>query len=256
MPRTGMPRSSSRGSRAGRARRVHRGGAARQHQPGGLERQDLLGRRVVRDHRREHAALADAARDELAVLRPEVHHQDPAGDGGGERRVEGRRLGGRRQGCEDSEEAADGCSAVAGWRGQWTVTPRLLAVAVALGQRHLAGLEGCPEPLPASASRRRSSDRGSPWTRRTSARAPAGRIQSSSSPRSACADRPPTVATWARTVTSRPMTRTPVGAVDQLAAEPAVRLEADDQHGGGAGRRARRPGGGGCARRTASPSRR
>ena len=42
----------------------------------------------MRDDRREDAALADAARDQLAVLRAEVDHQDPARRRGGEGGVE------------------------------------------------------------------------------------------------------------------------------------------------------------------------
>ena len=219
-----MPSSSSRGSSAGAPGRVDRGRAAGQHQAGGLERQDLLGRRVVRDHRREDAALADAARDQLAVLRPEVDDQDAAGDGGRERRVERRRAGWWSSRRQDSEGGRTDAGVI-------RPPPRDVRAA---RQRHLARLQGRPHALARRARRAGPrATRGSPCTSRTSAPAPAGRTQSSSSLRSACAERPPTVATRARTVTSRPITRTRSAPSISSRPEPAARLEADDQDGGG-----------------------
>ena len=53
-----------------------------------MEGEDLLGRGVVGDDRREDPALADAAGDQLAVLRSEIDDQDPARRGGREGGVE------------------------------------------------------------------------------------------------------------------------------------------------------------------------
>ena len=214
--------------------------------PAGWRRLDLLRRRVVRDDRREDAALADAARDELAVLRAEVDHQDAARRRGGERRVEAPACGrwsSRRSGYGG------------GRTDRQRHSPGLLAVSVALAAaRTWLGWRDARDPLPRQRVRRASSAAARRAPARTSAPAPAGRIQSSSSPRSACAERPPTVATCARTVISLPITRTRSAPSDQLAAQPAARLEADDQDGGRPGRRGPPAGGAGCARRRASPS--
>ena len=54
---------------------VDRGRAAGQDQPLGRAAPHLLGADVVRQQLGEHAALADAAGDQLRVLAPEVEHQ-------------------------------------------------------------------------------------------------------------------------------------------------------------------------------------
>ena len=58
---------------------VDAGRAARQHDGLRILGLDLLDARGVRDDLRVHPGLADAARDQLRVLRAEVDHQDGAG---------------------------------------------------------------------------------------------------------------------------------------------------------------------------------
>ena len=71
-----MPSSSSSGSSARRALRVHRRGAAGEDQALRLAPADLLDADVVRQQLAEHAALAHAARDQLRVLPAVVEHDD------------------------------------------------------------------------------------------------------------------------------------------------------------------------------------
>ena len=61
-----------------RPRLVHRRGAAREHDARGRARGELGGGEVVRHDLRVDVALADPARDQLRVLRPEIDDQDRA----------------------------------------------------------------------------------------------------------------------------------------------------------------------------------
>ena len=63
---------------ARRALLVHRRRAARQDDAGGTHPAELADREVVRDDLGVDVALADPARDQLRVLRPEVDDQDGA----------------------------------------------------------------------------------------------------------------------------------------------------------------------------------
>ena len=73
-----MPSSKIAGSSERRALGVDRGRAAREHERDRVPREDLVGPDAMGDELGEDARLADAPRDELAVLPSEVEHEHRA----------------------------------------------------------------------------------------------------------------------------------------------------------------------------------